>query len=189
MRQTKVSARRFPPSSIEIAVRICMNCDQYPFHCCLCHMQAVRNLTPLICRFYFLDGKAKAMGVNPTSTATDVIKNLAEKIELQNVEGWALYEVTVCCQLIRSEVSLVSITQSVTIFLCLIMHALPDHKFTPFTSYVGEPRKGAFYQGLWVYCRCAGTVGERQALLHDNDQVHHCISQTQLHSSSGRRRQ
>lgn len=100
MRQTKVSARRFPPSSIEIAVRICMNCDQYPFHCCLCHMQAVRNLTPLICRFYFLDGKAKAMGVTPTSTATDVIKNLAEKIELQNVEGWALYEVTLCGQLI-----------------------------------------------------------------------------------------
>lgn len=59
-------------------------------------MQAVRNLTPLICRFYFLDGKAKAMGVNPTSTATDVIKNLAEKIELQNVEGWALYEVNLC---------------------------------------------------------------------------------------------
>ena len=57
------------------------------------HLQAVRNLNPLICRFYFLDGKAKAMGVNPTSTATDVIKILAEKIDLQNVAGWALYEV------------------------------------------------------------------------------------------------
>ena len=50
-------------------------------------------MNPLICRFYFLDGKAKAMGVNPTSTATDVIKTLAEKIDLQNVAGWALYEV------------------------------------------------------------------------------------------------
>jgi hypothetical protein len=73
IRQTKVSARRYPPSSIEIA--------------------AVRNLNPLICRFYFLDGKAKAMGVSPTSTATDVIRALAEKIELQIVDGWALYEV------------------------------------------------------------------------------------------------
>ena len=56
-------------------------------------MQAVKNLNPLICRFYFLDGKAKAMGVNPSATASDVIRALAEKIELQNVDGWALYEV------------------------------------------------------------------------------------------------
>ena len=56
----------------------------------------MRNLNPLICRFYFLDGKAKAMGVSPTSAATDVVRMLAEKIELQNVEGWALYEVYYC---------------------------------------------------------------------------------------------
>ena len=56
--------------------------------------QAARNLSPLICRLYFLDGKAKAMGVSPSSTARDVIKTLAEKIELQSVEGWALYEVS-----------------------------------------------------------------------------------------------
>ncbi len=53
----------------------------------------MKNLNPLICRFYFLDGKAKAMGVNPSATASDVIRALAEKIELQNVDGWALYEV------------------------------------------------------------------------------------------------
>ena len=58
--------------------------------------QAVKNLNPLICRFYFLDGKAKAMGVNPSATASDVIRALAEKIELQNVDGWALYEVMLC---------------------------------------------------------------------------------------------
>jgi len=56
--------------------------------------QAVKNLNPLICRFYFLDGKAKAMGVDPSATASDVIRALAEKIELQNVDGWALYEVS-----------------------------------------------------------------------------------------------
>lgn len=33
------------------------------------------------------------MGVNPSATAGDVIRALAEKIELQNVDGWALYEV------------------------------------------------------------------------------------------------
>ena len=53
----------------------------------------MKNLNPLICRFYFLDGKAKAMGVNPSATANEVIKILSQKIDLQNVDGWALYEV------------------------------------------------------------------------------------------------
>lgn len=34
------------------------------------------------------------MGVDPSATAMDVIRALAEKIELQNVDGWALYEVS-----------------------------------------------------------------------------------------------
>jgi myosin-7 len=55
--------------------------------------KAVRNLNPLICRFYFLDGKAKAMGVSASATANDVIKILSQKIDLQSVDGWALYEV------------------------------------------------------------------------------------------------
>ena len=53
----------------------------------------MKNLNPLICRFYFLDGKAKAMGVDASATASDVVKMLSEKIELQSVDGWALYEV------------------------------------------------------------------------------------------------
>lgn len=56
-------------------------------------LQAVRNLNPLICRFYFMDNKAKAMGVSASATANDVIKILSQKIDLQSVDGWALYEV------------------------------------------------------------------------------------------------
>ena len=35
------------------------------------------------------------MGVSASATANDVIKILSEKIELQSVDGWALYEVSV----------------------------------------------------------------------------------------------
>ena len=31
--------------------------------------------------------------MNPSATASDVIRALAEKIELQNVDGWVLCEV------------------------------------------------------------------------------------------------
>jgi myosin-7 len=70
----RISPRRLAPSSTEIA--------------------AVKNLHPLICRFYFLDGKAKAIGVDPCATTSDVIKALGDKIDLQSMDGWALFEVT-----------------------------------------------------------------------------------------------
>ena len=54
----------------------------------------MKELSPLILRFYFLDGKAKAIGVDPCCTAADVVQALAEKIDLQSVDGWALYEVS-----------------------------------------------------------------------------------------------
>jgi hypothetical protein len=41
-------ARRLAPSTLEI--------------------EAIRSQSELICRFYFLDGKAKAIGINPTAT-------------------------------------------------------------------------------------------------------------------------
>lgn len=47
----------------------------------------------MICRFYFLDGKSKAVGVEPFETSSDVIQLLAMKIDLQETDGWGLYEV------------------------------------------------------------------------------------------------
>eukprot|EP00036_Acanthoecidae_sp_10tr_P012400 CAMPEP_0206295594 /NCGR_PEP_ID=MMETSP0106_2-20121207/5245_1 /ASSEMBLY_ACC=CAM_ASM_000206 /TAXON_ID=81532 /ORGANISM="Acanthoeca-like sp., Strain 10tr" /LENGTH=2074 /DNA_ID=CAMNT_0053726249 /DNA_START=150 /DNA_END=6370 /DNA_ORIENTATION=- len=66
--------RRYAPSTIEI--------------------QAIMKLQPIICRFYFLDGQAKAIGVHPSWTAADVIAAIAAKIGLQNTAGWALFEST-----------------------------------------------------------------------------------------------
>lgn len=66
--------RRLPPSAIEI--------------------QAICQLQPIICRFYFLDGQAKAVGVHPSWTAADVIAAIASKIGLRTIAGWALFEST-----------------------------------------------------------------------------------------------
>ncbi|EGD81471.1 myosin-X [Salpingoeca rosetta] len=76
LRRTKLHdhRRRSPPSVVEI--------------------NAIRELQPIICRFFFLDGKAKALGVHPCWTARDVIEDLASKIGLQSTEGWALFETT-----------------------------------------------------------------------------------------------
>ena len=34
------------------------------------------------------------MGVATTATATDVVHDIAQKIDLQSTDGWALFEVT-----------------------------------------------------------------------------------------------
>lgn len=64
--------RRIAPSQVEI--------------------DSVRQQQPIICRFYFLDGKAKAVGIQPSWTVGDVIIAIAEKMGLQKVAGWALFE-------------------------------------------------------------------------------------------------
>ncbi|KAM7361678.1 unconventional myosin 81F isoform 2-T7 [Cochliomyia hominivorax] len=69
---TKVSSRLLPPSSVEVA--------------------AMRRLGTIVCRFFFLDGRTKAIDVHPTDTAGDAVLKLAEKLNLSNTEGWAIFQ-------------------------------------------------------------------------------------------------
>lgn len=77
-KNTKVRCRQHPPSSVEIA--------------------AMRRLGTIVCRFFFLDGRTKAIDVHPTDTAFDAVTKLAEKLGLCNIEGWAIYQSRPDCE-------------------------------------------------------------------------------------------
>ncbi|XP_045181128.2 myosin-I heavy chain-like isoform X2 [Mercenaria mercenaria] len=70
----RAMARKYPPSFAEI--------------------MSMRNLSPLICKVHFMDGKTKAVSIMPCDTTQDVLSKVAKKIGLQSVEGWSIYEVT-----------------------------------------------------------------------------------------------
>ena len=57
--------------------------------------QSMKNLSPLICKVHFMDGKTKAISIMPCDTTTEALSKVAKKIGLQSVEGWALYEVII----------------------------------------------------------------------------------------------
>jgi len=74
LKQTVLNGpRKFPPSLLEI--------------------DAIRSLRPLVCRFHFLDGNAKAIGIASSTTATQAIKEIAKRIDLPDISGWSIYEV------------------------------------------------------------------------------------------------
>ena len=50
-----------------------------------------------MCKVFFMDGKTKAVSLQPRDTTTEVLVKVARKIGLKSVEGWAMYEVSSRC--------------------------------------------------------------------------------------------
>ncbi|KAK2710152.1 myosin-I heavy chain-like isoform X3 [Artemia franciscana] len=72
VRTARASTRKLPPSTVEIA--------------------AVRRLGSIVCRFFLLDNRTKAVDVQAGDTGADALRKLADRLGLQSTDGWALYE-------------------------------------------------------------------------------------------------
>ena len=66
-------ARRFAPSALE---------NEY-----------ITSASQMQCRVHLLDGSYKTLTVSSSNTASDLVRDLANKIDLKDSNGWSLYEV------------------------------------------------------------------------------------------------
>lgn len=52
----------------------------------------MRRLSTIVCRFFFLDDRTKAIDIHPTDTASDPVYKLADKLCLRSIDGWSIYQ-------------------------------------------------------------------------------------------------
>ncbi|KAJ3289906.1 cytochrome c oxidase subunit 1, partial [Borealophlyctis nickersoniae] len=67
-------ARKLPPSLVEIS--------------------AVKSGTAIPCRFSLLDGQDRDIPITSTTTAADIVREIAKGVDLKDPSGWSIYEVT-----------------------------------------------------------------------------------------------
>ncbi|KAI9102028.1 P-loop containing nucleoside triphosphate hydrolase protein [Phlyctochytrium arcticum] len=60
----------------------------------IAEIMTLRAGAALPCRVSLLDGLEMDITISLTSTAGDIVKNIAETIQLQDASGWSIYEVT-----------------------------------------------------------------------------------------------